>query len=295
MPQLDESEESEEDKIKKITFHEVNNKFKEKIKTDLPDFFDMTLGHITNLTQTNRDDDMIESTAAASPIVVSPPNLRHSRSTAPSIPRDNMFGYGQTVSAPPIPVMPAVMPPPPRQVDPGITSIQEEADNNTPVEPYMPERESPDVPSYDTPPVPPPLPAKPPGLPPSSVTAAEGHQENAPARVGPPPPPPPPSGNIPLPPKVPVPPPIVQTSVPKSIVVEKSSLLEQIRSGVQKNKLTPVDRSQPAQRPNPSSSTTEPAKNDDAGFNTSLVDRLLKLRKDIDDSESDDWDEEDSE
>jgi len=199
-----------------------------------------------------------------------------------------MFSFGQTVS--PIP--------------PSVLSISMEVDRIPPIleEPPLPEPEESEyiqevvvppvsvgVTTYE-PPVPPPLPDKP--VPSSyKVETYTEEPESLPPRDGPtiPPPPPPPSGNIPAPPKGPAPPAISKVS-PKSVVIEKSSLLEQIRSGIQKNKLTPIDqRNQPPSQP----ITTHTTKSDNINsFNNNLVDRLLKLRKDIDDSSSDDWEDE---
>jgi len=229
---------------------------------------------------TQSSEDMIVS-VDVTPIVVQPQNLRGSRSTAPSIPSD-IYSFGQTVS----PVPPSVM------------SISMEVDRIPPIpeEPALPETIESEfipevvvppvsVPTYEPTPVPPPLPVKP--ISPSyhHVETNPEEPETLPPRDGPtiPPPPPPPSGNIPAPPKIPAPPAISQVAA-KSIVVEKSSLLEQIRSGIQKTKLTPVD-----QRNQPPSQPVNNKTDNLVSFNKNLVDRLLKLRKDIDDSSSDDW------
>jgi len=220
-------------------------------------------------------EDMIQS-VDGTPIV---PQSRLSRSIAPSIPSD-MYSFGQTVSPVPPPVLSISM-----EVD-RIPPIPEEPALPEPVESeFIPEVPPVSVPKYEPTPVPPPLPVKP--ISPSyhHVETNPEEPETLPPRDGPtiPPPPPPPSGNIPAPPKIPAPPAISQVAA-KSIVVEKSSLLEQIRSGIQKTKLTPVD-----QRNQPPSQPVNNKTDNLVSFNKNLVDRLLKLRKDIDDSSSDDW------
>jgi len=74
----------------------------------------------------------------------------------------------------------------------------------------------------------------------------------------------------------------IQSSRPFLVEADKTSL----RSGIQKTKLTHVERTQqPQQEPKNNSSSF--------GFNSNLVDGLLRLRKDIDSSSSlsEGWDE----
>jgi hypothetical protein len=102
LPQLDDNSDdgSDDDGIKRITISEVN-KLKERIKSELPDFLDISL--ITGSSSQTQEG---EPPVDVSSLVVTPPPLRQShRATAPVIPSDHYFG--QAVVEPPT-VQPAI-------------------------------------------------------------------------------------------------------------------------------------------------------------------------------------------